>query len=100
MSNNLKNIISFYKSYYKDLDMSKINSVVLGCTHFPLAKDAITKILGPVTFVHGGPGIANRIKNLLIEQNLPVNEEDFNLNIISNDSNTKSKIKKILETEF
>lgn len=88
--------------YLKTLlaDYNNINIVVLGCTHFPLAKEAISKLLGPVTFVHGGPGIANRIKNLLIEQNLPVNNDRFNLEIISDDLNTKSKIKKILETEF
>lgn len=89
-------------SYLKTLlaDYNNIDIVVLGCTHFPLAKDVIIKILGPVTFVHGGPGIANRIKNLLIEQNFSINKEDFALNIISDDLNTKSKIKKILETEF
>ena len=79
---------------------NNIDIVVLGCTHFPLAKKAIAKILGPVTFIHGGPGIANRIKNLLIEQNLPINSDTFALNIISEDSNTKCKIKKILKTEF
>ena len=26
MRNNLKNIISFYKSYYKDLDVNTVNS--------------------------------------------------------------------------
>ena len=39
--------------------------VVLGCTHFPLAKDTIRNILGDVLFVDGSIGIANRIKSLI-----------------------------------
>ena len=41
-------------------------SVVLGCTHFPFAKNAITAALGyPVEFFDGGEGAARRAKTLL-----------------------------------
>lgn len=89
-------------SYLQTLlaNFKNIEVVVLGCTHFPLAKNTITKVLGPVTFVHGGPGIANRIKNLLVEQNLPYNNTTFDLKIISNDSNMEKKIINILNSDF
>jgi len=77
-------------------NFTDIEVVVLGCTHFPLAEEAITKVLGPVTFIHGGPGIANQIKNLLEKNNLPCNENKFDLKIISEDNKIKNKIIKLL----
>lgn len=64
--------------------------VVLGCTHFPLVKDEISKILGNVLFVDGSVGIAKRVESLIkpgnnsyikvISTNIDV--EDRILNII------------------
>lgn len=84
--------------YLKELltDFTDINVVVLGCTHFPLAKETISKILGDVTFIHGGPGIAKRVKDLLIKNNLPCNENKFDLKIITQDTKLKNKIINIL----
>ncbi len=73
---------------YKDIDI-----VVLGCTHFPLAKDAITKVLGDVTFVDGSIGIANRIKSLL-KNNL--NNSGGNIKIISTIEDVSKTILKIV----
>jgi len=73
--------------------------VVLGCTHFPLAKETITKVLGPVTFIHGGPGIANRVRNLLIENGLHHNKNGFDLKIITKDLKVKNKIMNILNLD-
>ena len=73
-----------------------VKVVVLGCTHFPLAKETISKILGPVAFIHGGPGIANRIKDLLLENNLPCNQNEFDLKIITQDTKIKDRIISIL----
>lgn len=85
--------------YLKDLlgSFTDIKVVVLGCTHFPLAQKTISKILGDVTFVHGGPGIANRVKDLLIKNTLPFNKDTFDLQIISKDINIKNRIINILE---
>ncbi len=74
---------------YKDIDV-----VVLGCTHFPLAKDAIKKVLGNVTFVDGSIGIANRIKNLL-KNNLNNNGGD--INIISTKEDVSNIIKNYIK---
>lgn len=88
--------------YIKDLlgGFTDIKVVVLGCTHFPLAKEAISKVLGPVTFVHGGPGIANRVKSLLIENSLPYNQNEFDLKIISKDTEIKNTIINILNSDI
>lgn len=84
--------------YLKDLlgNFTDVKVVVLGCTHFPFAKEAIVKVLGDVTFVHGGPGIARRVKELLIENNLPYNQNNFDLKIITQDLKIKNRIINIL----
>lgn len=73
---------------YKDIDV-----VVLGCTHFPLAKDAIKKVLGDVTFVDGSVGISNRIKSLLKENS---NDNGRSINIISTKKDVSETILKII----
>lgn len=87
--------------YLKDLlaECKNIEVVVLGCTHFPLAKEALTKVLGNVTFVHGGSGIARQVKNLLITNDLPFNNDDFELKILGNEENIR-KIENILKSDF
>lgn len=45
---------------------NKVDSIVLGCTHFPLIKQEITKAFGsPVHIIDSGTAIANRVKALL-----------------------------------
>ena len=44
----------------------KVDSIVLGCTHFPLIKDEIAEAFGaPVHIIDSGLAIANRVKALL-----------------------------------
>lgn len=86
-------------SYLKELlkDYKDIDVVVLGCTHFPLAKDAIKKVLGNVTFVDGSIGIANRIKNLLKDN---LNNNGGDINIISTKENVSEIILKIIRKNY
>ena len=88
--------------YLHDLLANFINTdiVVLGCTHFPIAKPEISRVLGSVQFIHGGPGIANRIKNLLHEQHLLCNTNTFDLEILTDDSKTKNRILNILNSDI
>ncbi len=52
--------------YYKDLDMNKIDSVVLGCTHFVFYKDYMEKILNNhIEIVDGNLGTTNHLKETL-----------------------------------
>lgn len=45
----------------------KVQNVVLGCTHYPLAKKQIANVLGDVEFYDGAIGVSNRLKSLLEE---------------------------------
>ena len=54
------------KAYYKNLDMSKINSVVLGCTHFVFYREYMKKILNHnINIVDGNLGTTNHLKETL-----------------------------------
>ena len=76
----LNDLLKNYKGY---------EVVVLGCTHFPLAKNAITKVLGNVTFVDGSHGIKNRVYDLIKDK---LNKKGGKINIIS----TKDDVSKII----
>ncbi len=50
---------------YMDYD-----AYVLGCTHYPLVKDAFLRVLGDVKLYDGGEGTARRSKDLLAGKDL------------------------------
>lgn len=43
----------------------KVSNVVLGCTHYPLIKNNIRKVLGDVTFYDGSMGVAKRLQKII-----------------------------------
>ena len=66
---NEKVVENQLRTYYKNLDMSKINSVVLGCTHFVFYKDYMEKILNHnINIVDGNLGTTNHLKEVLREK--------------------------------
>jgi glutamate racemase len=50
---------------------SNIDTVVLACTHFPLLRDELESAFPGLNWVHGGAGIARRIRYLTHEQPWP-----------------------------
>ncbi len=59
------------QTYLKDVKNSKVDYLVLGCTHYPFLKSAIRKIVGRgVKLLDGGKAIAKRAKSLLKEGGL------------------------------
>gem|GEM_PF-2716697 len=48
----------------------KIRCAVLGCTHFPVLKDPIQKVLGDILVLDPAKQVAEEVKALLGEQNL------------------------------
>lgn len=75
---------------YKNIDI-----VVLGCTHFPLVKDELVRVLGPVKFIDGGEGISRRVQFLLEKNHLLSSGDGGNLDIIG-DEKIKERIKSIV----
>lgn len=47
-----------------------VSNVVLGCTHYPLAKAEIREVLGDVNFFDGAEGVSKQLKRVLSKNNL------------------------------
>ncbi|MGN1418138.1 MAG: glutamate racemase [Acutalibacteraceae bacterium] len=61
----------YLESLFSGLDKSKIDCVVLGCTHFPFAKDDIIKVVGShVQIFDGANGAARQTERLLEESGM------------------------------
>ncbi len=58
----LKNLLGKYEG--------RVENVVLGCTHYPLAKDNIKRVLGDVKFFDGAPGVAKQLARVLTKNDL------------------------------
>lgn len=56
------------REYLQELKDEGIDTLILGCTHFPLLKDIIGDIMGPrVTLIDSGEAAAEELKQLLEE---------------------------------
>ena len=71
-------LTSYLQELLESYQNKKIESVVLGCTHYPLISEKIKNILGEVKFYDGGKGIANHLFRIL-ETN-----QQLNLNNVKN----------------
>ena len=63
-----EDIISIYLS---DLKCYSPDTLILGCTHYPLLKNAIAKVLGPeIALVNSAASVAVEVKEALLEKGL------------------------------
>lgn len=54
------------KHYLEKLLRSKVDAVILGCTHYPLLKEVLQKVLGPKTFlVDSAKEVARDVEDML-----------------------------------
>lgn len=59
------------KKYLGDIIDKKIDSLILGCTHYPLLEKTIQKVVGPdVVLIDSGKETAKAVRQELIERNL------------------------------
>ncbi|MDR1695087.1 MAG: glutamate racemase [Endomicrobium sp.] len=59
------------KYYLKPLLDKKIDTLVLGCTHYPLLKNAIKKISGKnITLIDSAKATARKVKNVLTKRDM------------------------------
>ena len=76
----------------------KVDSIVLGCTHYPLIKEEIQKVLPNVSLLDGGSGVAREVKHQLEIHHLLNVSEYGSLNIInSKDTSLVKRSYEILE---
>ena len=63
----LEKVLSPYKN--------KVDSIVLGCTHYPLVKEQIKNILNDVAILDGSVGVAKEVKHQLELNNILNNKQ-------------------------
>ncbi|OOM76229.1 glutamate racemase [Clostridium sp. BL-8] len=69
-----------------------ISSIVLGCTHYPFVKKALSNVIGKnIPLIDGGLGTAQELKRKLMESDL-VNDSKENGNILVYNSINDNKI--------
>ena len=63
-------IIQILKKIKQEMQDKKIDSIVLGCTHYPLIKDQIKEYFPNVMLLDGSFGVAQEVKRQLESHNL------------------------------
>ncbi len=58
------------KTYLSDIKKENIDTLILGCTHYPLLAPLIQKYLPKVSLINSGYSIALKIKDILKKNNL------------------------------
>jgi glutamate racemase len=66
------------RRYLEKMIRAEIDTLVLGCTHYPLLKEAIQRFVGPeITLVDSAHNCAAAVKKLLAKEDLTANEEQL-----------------------
>ncbi|MCC5911182.1 MAG: glutamate racemase [Clostridiaceae bacterium] len=67
-----KEIQQYIKKAFSSIDMSKVSSIVLGCTHYIFIKEEIIDFIGDkdITLIDGNKGTANQLQRLLAQEKL------------------------------
>ena len=86
---------------YKGIDMkeNRVDTIVLGCTHYPLVDKVIKNIMGEnITLIETGDAIANRLK-LLSEEKGHKNEGELHINVCHTGEINQAMVESILENK-
>ena len=73
-------------SKYKDID-----NVVLGCTHYPLIKKNIRRVLGNVKFFDGSLGVSKELVRQLELRGITFDNESFSVDFIDSSGNVSKE---------
>ena len=87
------------KKYLDSFIKNKVDTVVLGCTHYIFIRELIQEIIGPnVEVIDTGLAVAKQVKNKLESHSLQNNlkEKDYSIYTNSNNPNMKEIIKSTL----
>ena len=70
-------LVSALEAFRDDDGLASVDTIVLGCTHFPLLKSPLDKILPGIEWVDSGQAIAKRVQSLLMMSQSECVESDF-----------------------
>ena len=87
------------ENWLEPMKKNGVDTIVLGCTHYPLVEIVIKKIMGNnITLIETGNAIANRLK-LLSEEKGHKNEGILKIKVFYTGEINKQMIEKILENK-
>ena len=89
------------KIWLEPMKENNVDTIVLGCTHYPLVSHTIREIMGyNITLIQTGSAIAQRLKSLSFEKN-HINEGLLNVSVYFTGDINENMINKIFEkTEY
>ena len=62
------------REYLEPLKEEEIDTLILGCTHYPLLKEEIAQVMGEVSLIDSARATVERLKRILEEKNLLARE--------------------------
>lgn len=64
-------VLETVKRYLAPVIEAGVDTVILGCTHYPVLSEAIAKVLGEsVTLINAGTAVADAVSNFLLEKDM------------------------------
>ena len=64
-------VLKVAKSYLKPLKDARVDTVIVGCTHYPLLKPTIQEVLGDqVTLIDSAKQVAFEVKKILASEDM------------------------------
>lgn len=90
-----KEELAVYLEEHLSAYRGRAQNVVLGCTHYPLVKKDISKVLGNVQFYDGSLGVSKRLKYILEENDLLTDSKDkFTIDFIDSSAEKEQREQK------
>ena len=94
-----KETFNMLEKWLEPMKNSNVDTIVLGCTHYPLVANVIKQIMGnQITLIETGDAIANRLK-ILSEEKGHINEGPLKIDVCHTGIINKYMIEKILNNK-
>lgn len=92
--------LSMLEGWLSPMRSANVDTIVLGCTHYPLVKESIAKVMGhPIIFVDSAEGVTKRLL-FLLEQKGHINQGPVSLEILATGNIQSEMIERILGEKF
>jgi len=96
---NTQETFDMLENWLIPMKKDNVDTIVLGCTHYPLVDDIIKRIMGnDITLIETGDAIANRLK-LLSEEKGHLNEGYLDISVCHTGQINRFMIDKILDNK-
>ncbi len=96
---NSQKTFEMLENWLKPMKENSVDTIVLGCTHYPLISQVIKKIMGDeITLIQTGDAIANRLLHLSANKG-HINEGELDIYLYSTGNIKENLVQNILENK-